>query len=62
MNTSSALAVILIGIGIFLFVPFLLIWSINGLFAMTLAYTWTNWFYALIIMVLLRGSVNNNSK
>lgn len=62
MKTSSAIAVILLSIGFILFIPFLLIWAINGLFCLTLEYTWTNWFYALIIMILMRGSASYNSK
>lgn len=62
MKTSTALAVILLAIGYILFIPFLLIWSVNGLFCLTLQYTWTNWFYALIIMILIRGSAKYDSK
>ena len=62
MKTSTALAVILLAIGFILFTPFLLIWSVNGLFSLTIQYTWANWFYALVIMILMRGSANYNSK
>lgn len=62
MKTSTALAVILLAIGFMLFTPFLLIWSVNGLFCLTLQYTWGNWFYALVIMILMRGSASYKSK
>lgn len=62
MNLTTALAVILLAIGFMLFTPFLLIWSVNGLFSLTIQYTWANWFYALIIMILMRGSAKYNSK
>lgn len=62
MNLTTALAVILLAIGFMLFTPFLLIWSVNGLFSLTIQYTWANWFYALVIMVLMRGSAKYNSK
>jgi len=62
MNLTTALAVILLAIGFMLLTPFLLIWSVNGLFSLTIQYTWANWFYALVIMVLMRGSANYNSK
>ncbi len=62
MNITSVFAVILLVIGFLLFIPFLFIWSINGLFSLTIQYTWANWFYALIIMVLLRGSAKYSSK
>jgi hypothetical protein len=54
--------VILLAIGIILITPFLLIWSVNGLFGLTIQYTWMNWFYAFVIMVLLRGSATYKSK
>jgi len=54
----AGLGLILIVIGLLLITPFLLIWSVNGLFSLTIPFTWTNWFYAFIIMLLLRGSVS----
>jgi hypothetical protein len=54
--------VILLAIGIVLITPFLLIWSVNGLFSLSIQYTWMNWFYAFVIMVLLRGSASYKSK
>jgi hypothetical protein len=62
MRISTALGVILLGIGLLLFTPFLLIWAVNGLFGLTIQYTWMNWFYAFVIMCLLRGNVTSNSK
>lgn len=62
MNLTTGLAVILLVIGFILFIPFLLIWSINGLFGLMIQYTWANWFYALVIMFLIRCIANNNSK
>lgn len=55
----TGLGLILVGIGFLLITPFLLIWSVNGLFSLTIPFTWTNWFYAFIIMILLRGSVSS---
>jgi hypothetical protein len=52
------IGVILLAIGLLLITPFLLIWSVNGLFSLTIQYTWTNWFYALVIMLLVRGSAS----
>jgi hypothetical protein len=54
--------VILLAIGLMLFTPFLLIWSVNGLFSLSIQYTWMNWFYAFVLMVLLRGSASYKSK
>jgi ABC-type antimicrobial peptide transport system permease subunit len=52
------IGIILLGIGILLITPFLLIWAVNGLFSLTIQYTWTNWLYALVIMLLVRGSAS----
>jgi hypothetical protein len=56
------IGVILLAIGLMLFTPFLLIWSVNGLFSLSIQYTWMNWFYAFVLMVLLRGSASYKSK
>jgi hypothetical protein len=56
------IGVILFAIGLILITPFLLIWSVNGLFALAIQYTWTNWFYALVIMLLVRGSASYTKK
>jgi hypothetical protein len=52
------MGIILLAIGLILFTPFLLIWSVNGLFALAIQYTWSNWMYALVIMLLVRGSAS----
>ena len=52
MNTFTAIGMILVGIGLVLIVPFILIWAINGLFSLDLAYSWENWFYVLVIKFL----------
>ena len=54
--------VILLAIGIVLITPFLLIWSVNGLFSLSIQYTWMNWLYAFVLMILLRGSASYKSK
>jgi len=56
---TLGVGLILVGMGFLLITPFLLIWSVNGLFSLTIPFTWTNWFYAFIIMILLRGSVSS---
>ena len=58
----NGIAVILLAIGLVLITPFLLIWSVNGLFGLMIQYTWMNWFYAFVLMVLLRGSASYKSK
>ena len=57
----NGIAVILLAIGLVLITPFLLIWAINGLFGLTIQYTWMNWFYAFVLMCLLRGSATYKS-
>jgi len=37
------------------FVPLLLIWSLNTLFALSLPYTWATWFATLVLAVALSG-------
>lgn len=59
MNSTTAIGIVLVGIGLLLITPFILIYAINGLFVMAIPYTWSNWFYALLIMILLRGSVSS---
>jgi len=59
---SIGLGIILLGFGLLLITPFFLIWAVNGLFALTIQYTWTNWLYAFVIMILLRGNISSNSK
>lgn len=41
------------------FFPFLFIWALNGLFSLSIAYTWTNWFYAVVLFFLLRFSITS---
>jgi hypothetical protein len=61
MNTTTAIGIILVTIGFILIVPFILIWAINGLFSLHIAYTWENWFYVLVIKFLtLRWEINKN--
>ena len=62
MRISTAVAVILLAIGFILFIPFLLIWSVNGLFGLMIQYTWANWFYALVIILLMRGKYSAKHK
>jgi hypothetical protein len=57
MNTFTALGIILVGIGLLLITPFILIWAINGLFNLDIAYDWMNWFYSLVIIFLLKGNL-----
>jgi hypothetical protein len=51
------MAIILFAIGLLLFVPFLFLWAINGLFNLDIAYDWMNWFYSLVIIFLLKGNL-----
>lgn len=41
------------------FFPFLFIWALNGLFSLTIQYTWMNWFYAVVLFFLLRFSITS---
>lgn len=35
------------------YLPIVFIWSINTLFQTAIAYTWTNWFAALVLLMLV---------
>lgn len=56
---TMGIGVILLGIGILLIVPFILMWAINGLFSLHIEYTWTNWLYAIVILTILRGGIQS---
>ena len=58
----TALGIVLVGIGVILICPFVLIYAINGLFTMAIPYTWSNWFYVFLIIIILRGSISSSSK
>lgn len=50
----------IVAAGIFLCIllalsPFALIWAVNGLFGLNIAYTFINWCYAFVIIVMLRA-------
>lgn len=45
------LAVVVLGL-----VPFLLIWSFNTLFGLSIAYNITNWVAALVLFVIFGGT------
>jgi hypothetical protein len=40
-------------IAIIYFIPIVLIWCINTLFQTTIVVTWTNWFAALVLLMLV---------
>jgi hypothetical protein len=56
---TTGIGVILLGIGLLLITPFIFLWAVNGLFALHIEYTWTNWFYAIIILCFVRGKVSS---
>jgi len=41
--------------------PLALIWAVNTLFSNPISYTFINWFAALVILCLVRGSSNSGS-
>lgn len=51
----TGIGLILCAIGLLLITPFIMIWSVNGLFGLHIEYTWMNWFYAFVIVVFVRG-------
>ena len=53
----TGIGIILVGIGLILIIPFIVIWAMNGLFTLHIQYTWTNWLYMVIIMGAFKASV-----
>jgi len=40
--------------------PLALIWALNTLFTLTIAYSTLNWFAAVVLMILLRGGTGSS--
>lgn len=55
----TGIGIILVGIGLILIIPFIVLWAINGLFSLHIEYTWMNWLYIAIIMVALKAHVSS---
>jgi len=48
---------IVIGIlGLIIFMPWIFIWSINVLFGLSIAYTFTTWLAAFVLLAILSNS------
>lgn len=45
----------LVVIAFILLSPLALIWAVNGLFNLNIAYTFLNWLYAFVIVVMLKA-------
>lgn len=53
----KALVLILLAIIVFVFIPLLLIWAVNTLFSLAIAYTFINWLASLVIVLIIgRGA------
>lgn len=64
-NTNETLAillVILLLLAIWLCGPLISIWAVNTLFGTSIAYTMLNWFAALVLMGLLKGTCSSMSR
>ena len=57
MNTNTATMIILVIIALVIFMPLAVIWSLNTLFGMGIAYTFTNW-VAMVILTTTFGKAN----
>lgn len=63
-NGSGVLAVLfIIALILVVFVagPFILIWAVNTLLSLSIAYSGINWFAAWMIIILLRGGSSSKS-
>ena len=56
----TGIGIILVGIGLILIIPFIVLWALNGLFTLHIQYTWMNWLYMVIIMGALKGSISKS--
>jgi len=57
MNKSGVSALIVLGVLLIIFAPFIVIWALNTLFGLGIAYTFWTWLAALIIT----GAFGNTS-
>lgn len=56
MNTTTAISIIVIALLFVIFMPLLVIWSLNTLFGFTIAYNLATWFAVLVLGMFIRGS------
>jgi hypothetical protein len=61
---SQILAILGLGIYIALLLcfPLLVIWSVNTLFSLSIAYTFTNWFATIVLGIFIRSGIANATK
>ncbi len=60
MNTGTVVAVMVIVI--FLLGPFALIWALNTLFGLTIAYSFSTWLASFILMLTFASKSNTLGK
>jgi len=59
-DTTKGILLILLIIAIVAIAPILLIWSLNTLFGLTIAYNFSTWFAALVIGGAVRGTTRSS--
>ena len=52
----NVLLLVLIGIGIFVFMPLAGIWALNTLFGLAIGYTWQTWVAVVILTGFIGGT------
>ena len=54
---SQLLSILFTGayVALLLCFPLLVIWSVNTLFSLSIAYTFTNWFATIVLGIFIRG-------
>jgi hypothetical protein len=64
MNSFTIALIIFLAIGLIAIGPFMLIWSLNSLFGLGIAYTIKTWFASLILssFVAASGTSKSSSK
>ncbi len=58
MNLTKIVLLLVIAILIIIFMPLLVIWALNTLFGLTIAYNLATWFAVFVLGVFIRGPVS----
>jgi hypothetical protein len=53
---KALLSLVILGIAVLIFWPFVFIWSVNTLFQTSIEYNLKNWFATVLLMITFRGN------
>lgn len=60
LDLLKIVAVIVLILGLFIFVPILIIWALNTLFGQGIALTFKTWLAAFILGALVKGTIGRS--